>query len=103
MSDQAENRVSADIKEFQFPQTPLGRVRAALHAFAGKWALRATVQQQNAINHSLNHGQDGLKASLRQIDQELVQQQKQIGELTALVANLNHQLDELQNELKSKE
>lgn len=103
MSDHSENQLSSQVEEFQFPPTLIGRLRRMVHAIAGKWALRATVQQQNAINHSLAHGQDGLKDSLRQIDREMVDQQKQIGELTALVAKLNHQIEALKNELESKE
>ena len=103
MSDQPENNLSTELVDFEFPNTVMGRFRQFVHGIAGKWALRTLRQQQNNINQALHKGQQELNASLRQIDQESVAQQKQIGELTALVAQLNQQIDDLQAELDSKE
>ena len=102
MDDQSPKRVKTDLVEFEFPDTLFGRLRRLVHGLAGKWPLRATIQQQNVINAGLSQEQTEIKSSVQQIGQGMVQQQKQIGELTALVSQLNRQLEELQSELDSK-
>ncbi len=101
MSDpQQQNGV--ELSEFEFPNTLTGRLRRWVHGLASKWAMRHTIQQQNEINSAQQVGQDLIKQSVQQIDKDGVETRRQVGELTALVAQLNRKIDELESELKAK-
>ncbi len=103
MSSPHEQKPTAEIHEFEFPNTLTGRVRGWIHGLAGKWSLRHTIQQQNEINRAQQVGQDLIKQSVQQIDKDGVETRRQVGELTALVAQLNRKIDELESELNAKE
>ena len=102
MNDADQISSSAELHEFEFPDSLIGRLRRAVHQFAGKWALRSVIQQQNEINAARAFGQDALIDSVQQINKDGVQTRKQIGELSAIVAQLNRKIDQLQAEIDAK-
>ena len=91
------------VEEFEFPAGLMGRLRNWIHGLAGRWPLRAAIQQQNAINAQQKEEQALLRESLGEVDKETMHTRKQVAELTTLVAKLNQKIDALEAELKSQE
>ena len=93
---------STVVTEFEFPTTPIGRLRRWLHQWAGVWALRHVVQQQNRINATQNRDAALLKESLHTIDHELVESRKKIAELTVLIVGQQQEIERLKGELAER-
>ncbi|MEM8863373.1 MAG: hypothetical protein AAGD96_34110 [Chloroflexota bacterium] len=96
LSPEAERQDLLELKEFEYPNTLIGRFRAWIHGLAGKWAVRYLTQQQNEINIFQNEKMNHLIQAIKKVDEDGVETRKQLAEMTTVVAQLKKQLDEAQ-------